>query len=182
MSNSLWPHGLNSLPGSCVFVISQVRILEWVAISCSRGSSWLRDGTCVSFIGRWILSHQGSHRVCSMMRKVEKYKQWMLYLQSLSFAKSDALHHHSSRVFFFFFQKRLKETELKHWVQIASQLASVCFHTQPYLDQLKYACSSLSHPCPSTLCLSSFLFPQLATLQAHTHFRQVQSGISPKNF
>ena len=127
MSNSLWPHGLNSLPGSCVFVISQARILEWVAISSSRGSSRLRDGTCVSFIGRWILSHQGSHR-CSMMRKVEKYKQWMLYLQSLSFAKSDALHHHSSRGFLFFF---LEEAE-GDWTQALSPNSfSACFSLFP---------------------------------------------------
>ena len=32
-----------SLPGSSVHGISQVKILEWVAISCSRGSSRSRD-------------------------------------------------------------------------------------------------------------------------------------------
>ena len=32
-----------SLPGSCVHRISQARILEWVAISFSRGSSQPRD-------------------------------------------------------------------------------------------------------------------------------------------
>ena len=37
-----------SLPGSSVHVISQARLLEWVAISSSRGSSWLRDQTCGS--------------------------------------------------------------------------------------------------------------------------------------
>ena len=35
----------------------QARILEWVAISYSRGSSWPRGPTCVSCIGRWILYH-----------------------------------------------------------------------------------------------------------------------------
>ena len=39
-----------SLPGSSVHGISQARILEWVAISFSRGSSPLRDRTCVSCI------------------------------------------------------------------------------------------------------------------------------------
>ena len=34
-----------SSPGSSVHGISQARILEWVAISFSRGSSWPRDGT-----------------------------------------------------------------------------------------------------------------------------------------
>ena len=39
-----------SLPGSSVCGISQARILEWVAISFSRGSSWPRDWTHVSCI------------------------------------------------------------------------------------------------------------------------------------
>ena len=39
-----------SLPGSSVHGILQARILEWVAISFSRGSSWLRDQTQVSHI------------------------------------------------------------------------------------------------------------------------------------
>ena len=41
-----------SPPGSSVHVILQARILEWVAISFSRGSSPPRDRTCVSCIGR----------------------------------------------------------------------------------------------------------------------------------
>ena len=49
-----------SSPGSSVHGLSQVRILEWVAISFFRGSSWPRDGIGVSFIsctGRQILYH-----------------------------------------------------------------------------------------------------------------------------
>ena len=37
-----------SLPGSSVHGIFQARILEWIAISFSRGSSWPRDWTQVS--------------------------------------------------------------------------------------------------------------------------------------
>ena len=44
-----------NLPGSSVYRISQARILEWVAISYSIGSSQPRDQTSVSFIGRQIL-------------------------------------------------------------------------------------------------------------------------------
>ena len=44
-----------SLPDSTVHGILQARILEWVAMLPSRGSSWPRDWTCVSFIGRWVL-------------------------------------------------------------------------------------------------------------------------------
>ena len=46
-----------SLPGSSVQGISQARILEWVAISFSRGSSQPRNQTFVSCISRWILYH-----------------------------------------------------------------------------------------------------------------------------
>ena len=44
-----------SPPGSSVYGICQARILEWVAISYCRGSSWPRDWTYISCIGRRIL-------------------------------------------------------------------------------------------------------------------------------
>ena len=46
-----------SPPGSFVLGISQARILEWVAISFSRGSSRLGDCTHISCVGRWIFYH-----------------------------------------------------------------------------------------------------------------------------
>ena len=57
-----------SLPGSSLPGISQAKILEWVAISFSRGSSWRRDWTWVSCItGRfftiWATSESESHSV-----------------------------------------------------------------------------------------------------------------------
>ena len=57
VSDSLQPHG-HSLPGSSVHEILQARILEWVAISFSRGSFQSRNQThvsCISCIGRKIL-------------------------------------------------------------------------------------------------------------------------------
>ena len=50
-----WPHGI-SLPGFSVHGISQARILEWVVISFSRGSSRPRDWTCISCTDRQILA------------------------------------------------------------------------------------------------------------------------------
>ena len=50
----------HSLPGSSVHLIFQTRILGWLTISYSRGSSQPRAGTrvsCVSCIGRWVLYH-----------------------------------------------------------------------------------------------------------------------------
>ena len=48
-----------SLPGSTVHGISQAGIVEWVAISFSRGSPRPRDQTCISVscTGRQILHH-----------------------------------------------------------------------------------------------------------------------------
>ena len=44
-----------SLPGSSVYRMLQARILEWVAVSFSMGSSWPRDWTWVSCIaGRFF--------------------------------------------------------------------------------------------------------------------------------
>ena len=50
-------------PGSPVRGISQARILEWVAISFSRGSSRPRDQTRVSFIaGRCFNSEPNAYK------------------------------------------------------------------------------------------------------------------------
>ena len=49
-----------SPPGSSVHGLSQARILEWVSISSSRGSSWPRDWTpvsCVSCIAGGFFTH-----------------------------------------------------------------------------------------------------------------------------
>ena len=46
-----------SLPVYSVHGISQARILEWVPISSSRGSSWSRDQIGVFCVGRWILHY-----------------------------------------------------------------------------------------------------------------------------
>ena len=57
---TLWPNMDCSLPGSSVHGIFQARILEWVAISSSRGFSLFRHQTCISCIsciGRQTLHH-----------------------------------------------------------------------------------------------------------------------------
>ena len=51
------------IPSSSVHGISQARILEWVAISFCRGSSWPKDQTHIPWVyrlGRWILHHQAT--------------------------------------------------------------------------------------------------------------------------
>ena len=50
----------SSLPGSSVHGILQTRILTWIAMPSSRGSSQPRDQTSVSHVyctGQWVLYH-----------------------------------------------------------------------------------------------------------------------------
>ena len=77
VSKSLRLYGLYP-PGSSVHGVFQARILEWVAISSSRGSSGPRDRThvsCVSCIGRWVL-YQLSHWGSPMLRGGGIYLRW----------------------------------------------------------------------------------------------------------
>ena len=68
-----------NLSGSSVHGILQARILEWVAISYSKGSSQPRDRTCISYIGRWIFFFlttvpPGKPKgIRQMIKKTEKY-------------------------------------------------------------------------------------------------------------
>ena len=87
-----------SPPGSSVYGILQARILEWVATSSSRGSSWPRDWTSSSCIAdefftaeppgkhmsrvfRWKSCH-GQHLDCSLVKDLEPEAQPKLYLGS----------------------------------------------------------------------------------------------------
>ena len=69
-----------SLPCSFAHGILQARILEWLAISFSRGSSWPRGLThisCISFIGRQIL-YQLSHYSATKRNKTGPFVvRWM---------------------------------------------------------------------------------------------------------
>ena len=62
----------HNLPGSSVHGTLQARILKWIAMPSSRGSSQPRDWTHVSFIsctGKWILCHYAiweAHLHCIM--------------------------------------------------------------------------------------------------------------------
>ena len=82
-----------SPPGSSVHGILQARILEWVAISFSRGSSWSKDWTHVSCIGRQILYHAPPGKPKFYCRKLDKkliYNldfPWVCYLTHIILAK-----------------------------------------------------------------------------------------------
>ena len=62
-----------SPPGSSLHGILQARILEWVAMLCSRGSSQPRDRTHLSYvsgIGRWEAHVVNMHNLTWMSLKV----------------------------------------------------------------------------------------------------------------
>ena len=110
MSDSLWLHGRP--PGSSVHGILQARILEWVAISYFRGSSWPRDWTCVSrvsCIGRRVLSplcHLGTcsyNRILFNNKKKEKsdicynmYEPWKHYVRWMKWITRDHILYNST--------------------------------------------------------------------------------------
>ena len=71
-SDSLWPMDC-SPAGSSVHGILQARMLEWVAISFSRETSWPRDWTCVSCFSRRVLYYWTT-------RKAHMMLQWSLYI------------------------------------------------------------------------------------------------------
>ena len=57
----LTPRTIAHPPGSSIHGILQARILEWLAMPLSRGSSQPRHRTCISYIsciGRQVLYHQ----------------------------------------------------------------------------------------------------------------------------
>ena len=69
-----------SPPGSSVHGISQARILEWVAITSSRGSSLCSAQTHVSCIGRWILYHWATWEAQTSFLLLLSVAQWCLTL------------------------------------------------------------------------------------------------------
>ena len=87
VSNSLWPYGLHPTR-SHVRGTLQARILEWIAISSSRGSSGSRYWTCVfsiSCIGRWILYHWAIWKVLCNNNNKNTLIHWILLFYKFQF-------------------------------------------------------------------------------------------------
>ena len=84
-----------TLPSSSVHGILRARILEWVAISFSRGSSQPRDQTCISWfscIGRQVLYHYKASSVQLLSRVRLFATPWTAACQaSLSITNSRSL-------------------------------------------------------------------------------------------
>ena len=82
-----------SLPGSSVHGILQARILEWVTISSSRESSWVRDQICISCIscfGRWILYYHATWETPNL-----SYLKWNKFSSSVAIDTFQVLDSHT---------------------------------------------------------------------------------------
>ena len=108
MSDSLWPHGLFSLPGSSVHGNFQARILQWAAISSSEGSSLPRDWTYISFTaGRFFTADPWG--------KPSKHEHYYRHSGFKVFCKPVV----------FFTQAHLKEW-VKHWQEWLNMMILPC--------------------------------------------------------
>ena len=118
-----------SLPGSSVHGILQARVLEWVAMSSARGSSWPRDRTCMSFvscIGRRVLYH--SRRLGSPQTASTAWSSLsMLSSGSMEKGKDRVYHHHTGSVWQLW------------WMPVGTMSPTICY------------CCAVAKPYP-TLC------------------------------
>ena len=83
---TLWDPMDCSLPGSSVHGISQARILEWVAIPFSRGSSWPRDQTQVSgTVGRFLTVWNTREAHAWVQIQTSPIISWIMFLNYSNF-------------------------------------------------------------------------------------------------
>ena len=95
-----WPTLCNSVdcspPGSSVHGILQVRILEWVAIPFSRGSSHPRDQTQVPCIAGRFLTIWANKKALQNFHMIQQSHSWIYTQSKPSFEKIHALYVHCS--------------------------------------------------------------------------------------
>ena len=90
-----------SLPGSSVHGIFQARILEWVAISFSRRSSWPRDWTRVSRIAGRRFTMWATREVVIGKLNIQKFSIQQISLVECSVPDTMAIQTSRFRVFWF---------------------------------------------------------------------------------
>ena len=91
-----------SLPGSSIHGILQVRILEWVAISFSGGSSQPRDWTQVSCIAGRCFTLWATREAPDFWTKATQIKYLPFNIKHKSLNDVKTLYNSQQRIFFFF--------------------------------------------------------------------------------
>ena len=87
MSNSCNPVDC-SPPGFAVHGILQARILEWVAIFCSRRLSRPRDWTCVSCIAGRLFTFKPPGKPNRNLKRILNISEWIRWYMTLSVCES----------------------------------------------------------------------------------------------
>ena len=142
-----------SPPGSSVHGILQARILEWIAMSFSRGFSWPRDQTHISCIGRRALfttePPEKAHSVLFWMLKTTASHSIIIGVCNLV-SLNEATNSLYSNIPF-------------TWAQVS------CFKNMPLMSKSKHHCFP---KCPACgFCFVSLLFCfGLATWHARPRF------------
>ena len=86
---TLWDPVDWSPPGSSVHGILQARILEWVAMTSSRGSFWPRDQTCISFV---YLLHWQEGSLAPPGKSLEQRNCVLIILTCQVFGRQETYH------------------------------------------------------------------------------------------
>ena len=147
-----------SPPGSSVHGISQARILEWAAISFSRGSSWPRNQTWVYWIfciGRWVLyllSHWGSWTRADSFYKILSWpssfrffcKMLCTNLKGL-FGQPSMSTRRSVNVCNSLLVLTRKKFQRFSWLQVGKKIPSGCILSGS-LSLMTYRCLSVTSP------------------------------------
>ena len=102
-----------SLPGFPVHGISQARILKWVAISFSRGSSQLRDQTWVSCITDGFFTTEPPGKpisFCNYVRRTRWFWLWGIAERGCSLYSNDAVFDHLDQYLLIIWNSHIKQS------------------------------------------------------------------------
>ena len=153
------------LPGFSAYGILQARILEWVSISFSRGSSQPRDGTCISCIGRRILYHWATREAqnySSVKAIVQKPKQkwviwspWVMWGLPFFYHRPESNSRTPSQV------RRWPDPMCSRWLQDQNKIHSNWPSRTPPREQRGDIWSFLEQGCPWELSAMAEIFHTL---------------------
>ena len=110
-----------SPPGSSVHGILQTKILEGVAISCSRGSFQLRNQTWVSCISGRLFTDW------AMMETLNAMDLFNLLFSVLSFQKEFSLYRFL-KIYIIFVQKLAIEVGIREYLQTKVEKTFICIY------------------------------------------------------
>ena len=141
-----------NLPGSSVHGILQAKILKWVAISYSMGSSWPRDRTyvsCISYIGRELAGRDNWNIInrAISIQITEKFSPKLRKPEEIDTIFSSGERHVLSSMDSVSTEIHLKneeETEALRWISVQFSPSVVSDSLRPHeLQHARICCPSL---------------------------------------